>query len=566
MKRFGTIFPFVESDDTSLKLGRHVANYDFFIALLTHSNFDEFHIFCMSAGHFTMTQNRLQRENIPTTQKQKVRLFLYKHLREQISSNQYHVFHLGGWGYFFPGLVYLRNQYAKNKFPITGLIHSLNGMETNYHALKILVAPLASYDTIICSSKAGKKVVENVFDELAITMGKDTNSLNYKGSYSIIPLGINENFLEKLDTSISRKQLSISQDSLVFLSLGRISPQTKYDPYPMLQTFKRLCLQFPKQNLELIIAGGASDTQISITKQMIKELELNNSVRIITNFDSDIKQALYSASDIYLALSDNLQETFGISVIEAMGAGLPVVVSDINGYKELIDQGEQGYKISTMWTDQFDMAIYADFMNFETMQLMLAQCMVIDTEEVFTKCSKLITDIVLRNTMGNKGVEKVKSNYLWSVIIPQYEKLWDQLFDKAQNDSSIVEHRDNPFVNKYLSLFNHYPSTIISDTCSVVVTEFGQTCLKQTNIPAQYNDISTLIDTAKIISMLETLTQKTLTVGEMIKLNETLSIGIVKYSLLWMAKYGLITIRPSHLSCINPQEKNDKHNSMFKAF
>ena len=43
-----------------------------------------------------------------------------------------------------------------------------------------------------------------------------------------------------------------------------------------------------------------------------------------------------NAANIFISLSDNIQETFGLTVIEAMAAELPCIVSDWNGYKDLI--------------------------------------------------------------------------------------------------------------------------------------------------------------------------------------------------------------------------------------
>ena len=50
---------------------------------------------------------------------------------------------------------------------------------------------------------------------------------------------------------------------------------------------------------------------------------------------------------MFCSLSDNIQETFGIVPIEAMAAGLPVVVSDWDGYKDTVRHGVDGFRIST---------------------------------------------------------------------------------------------------------------------------------------------------------------------------------------------------------------------------
>src|SRR5205807_881053 len=45
---------------------------------------------------------------------------------------------------------------------------------------------------------------------------------------------------------------------------------------------------------------------------------------------------------------DNLQETFGLSPIEGMAAGLPLVVSDWNGYRDTVRDGVDGFRIPTL--------------------------------------------------------------------------------------------------------------------------------------------------------------------------------------------------------------------------
>lgn len=393
MKIFGTIYPFVESEDESLKLGRYVANYDFLKALLKYATFDEYHLFCMNATHFKQTSKRLLDEDIPNIQKSKVKLYLYDHLIKMISSKNYHVFHLGGWGYFFSGLVYLRNKFAKNIFPITGLIHSLNGKETNYHAFKMLHAPLMPYDTVICSSNAGKNVLQKIFNQI-----NTEKSIEFKGKYSVIPLGIeNKHLLDKLKC---RKQEKLDNDIIRILTVGRISPVTKFDPYPLIAAISDIISMHPNLKIELIIAGGANNSEMTIVKSIIAEEKMQNYIKVISNFDNKQKDILYGSSDIYVSLIDNLQETFGISIIEAMNAGLPVIISDINGYKELVEEGETGYKITSLWNMEFEANELSSIMDFSTLQLMLAQNMALDLEQFKERVVKLAKDSKLRTELG----------------------------------------------------------------------------------------------------------------------------------------------------------------------
>ena len=55
-----------------------------------------------------------------------------------------------------------------------------------------------------------------------------------------------------------------------------------------------------------------------------------------------------SAADVFISLVDNIQETFGITPLEAMASGLPVVVSDWDGYRHTVRDGEEGFLIPTL--------------------------------------------------------------------------------------------------------------------------------------------------------------------------------------------------------------------------
>ena len=50
----------------------------------------------------------------------------------------------------------------------------------------------------------------------------------------------------------------------------------------------------------------------------------------------------------FLSLVDNPQETFGLAPVEAMAAGVPVVVSDWDGYRYTVSDGVEGFLIPTL--------------------------------------------------------------------------------------------------------------------------------------------------------------------------------------------------------------------------
>ena len=89
---------------------------------------------------------------------------------------------------------------------------------------------------------------------------------------------------------------------------------------------------------KLLLVGDGSDE--AIIKNKIQELELKEKV-ILAGFADEKKLATYYVqSDILLSTSR--WEGFGLTILEAMTFGLPVVAFDNGGPKEILDNGEYG--------------------------------------------------------------------------------------------------------------------------------------------------------------------------------------------------------------------------------
>lgn len=548
MKLFCTVFPFVEPSDQANRMGRFVANYEFLKALLQYSDFDGYHLFCMNPGHLQATAQTLQSDpDIDASARSKIQLYLYSSLIEKLASTPYHCCHLGGWGYFFTGMAQLRNQHSCEPFPITGVIHSLNHRDAATEAIKLVKAPVQSYDTVVCSSESGQQALRNKLDRVAAL----DQCAEYNGQLAHIPLGVDSQFDNVPACHDARKRLGIDGDSVVLLYPGRLSPTTKADLYPLLlviQTLQQRCAA----PLQLLLAGGVSPSDLQLHQTMIKELQLQSCVRILDNFDPSLKTTIYSAADICVAPSDNIQETFGIAIIEAMAAGLPVVAADLSGYRELVDQGQTGFKVDTLWIDQLQLAEMDEIMNTDTLQTLLAQSMVLDLVQLEDYLHRLISEPELRLQMGAAGQLKASQHYRWETVIQHYQTLWDSL--KLQAGQQLIEHHSDAqanralFSNDYLNSFAHYPSQQLSATQSIAITERGKAVLTKGQLPAFYGDCAMLIEQQWLGDTLAELSR--LEPGQ--DAEQPLSVATVlagetsdkrRFTLLWAAKYGLLTIR-----------------------
>jgi hypothetical protein len=141
------------------------------------------------------------------------------------------------------------------------------------------------------------------------------------------------------------------------------------------------------------------------------------------------RQTAWASSDVFCSLSDNIQETFGIVPIEAMAAGLPVVVSDWDGYKDTVRHEVDGYRIATtmpaagMAADlAYRHALEID--NYDMYCGHTCSLIAVDIEAAALAFEKLFASKELRESMGSEGRARAQQFYDWRVIVAQYEGLW----------------------------------------------------------------------------------------------------------------------------------------------
>jgi hypothetical protein len=148
--------------------------------------------------------------------------------------------------------------------------------------------------------------------------------------------------------------------------------------------------------------------------------------------DFEAYNRAWAASDIFVSLSDNLQETFGITPVEAMASGLPVVVTDWDGYKDTVVDGVTGFRVPTwMPPPDIGMSLAAAFeagaINYDRYIGLACLEICADNQVLVERLVSLISNPEMRRRMGAAGRERVTKIYDWSVVIQKYMATWQEL-------------------------------------------------------------------------------------------------------------------------------------------
>ncbi|MEX0833164.1 MAG: glycosyltransferase family 4 protein [Actinomycetota bacterium] len=121
------------------------------------------------------------------------------------------------------------------------------------------------------------------------------------------------------------------------LWVNRLDPQKGFQV--ALEAFRRL--SDSHRDLSFVVAGDGPD------RNEVRSLpgEVSRRVVMLGNVRHEDLPSYYAAADAFVAPALG-QESFGIVLLEAMAAGVPVVASDIEGLREVVRDGETGKLVS----------------------------------------------------------------------------------------------------------------------------------------------------------------------------------------------------------------------------
>jgi D-inositol-3-phosphate glycosyltransferase len=378
-------------------------------------------------------------------------------------------------------LAHLRRSEGRLTWPISGITMSLSYSGAILRVLEGLLDGLYGHDCLICISHAGRKVVENMIRQMSDFMQEKFRvSVSYPGQLPVIPLGVDAELFKPREQPKARARFGIPPGETVFLYVGRFSTRFKMDLFPLVLAFAQWSKG--KNNVRLILAGDDSESNLAAKLEEFAGAHgVAEQVTVIPNVRVEDKPWLYSAADVFVSTSDNVQETQGISVVEAMSTGLPVIVSDWDGYRDAVEHGANGFLVPTYFADCVAQVGRLAMLrgDYETHWL-LGQAVSVDLKLLVSYMDTLAADPALRRQMGARGRERVLGEYDWSVVVGKYEELWDELFARAAAGGVQPEtgFSHGIYSYDYLDIFRHYPTGLITLDSKVRVTELGRRFLQ----------------------------------------------------------------------------------------
>ncbi len=503
-------------------MGRSVANHDFLRALLNTT--ERVSLFVTTDAEKIFLDDYFKKSNL-----RQVKIVPYLKLKNFLKEKPIDVLHCLDVN-LYRGM-HVRDA-VKQNFAVTGLTHSLGHAPFLEWLYLNLISGAKPCDSLVCTTPTANDCVA-AMQAHAQKKAPQLKSLRQ----DIIPLGVDfENFSKH--TQNVRRELNIKDDETVFLSLSRLSSRLKADLVPLLIAFKDVVKQAEKP-ARLVIAGATGDENYhEELNRAIAGLGLNGKVQLVTNPDDTTKKSLYKSADVFVAVSDNTQETFGLTLLEAMSSGLPVIACDWDGYKSLVKHNENGMLVPTRTLRSCEAvsglaAIQLDSFN----QLLLSQSVAFDVAQMTKALMDLCHNVDKRKTMSDNALLFAKKHD-WPEVMKKYQALWSELSALAKAYESPFS--ETPLAFDYYSIFAGYPSALLNDDDKITLSPFGTLVLQGKQPVSPYGGMEEILDLNLVTTLLKD-TQSGKTVAELMQKNSLrFSADVVRYHVMWLMKYAMV--------------------------
>ncbi|WP_457571163.1 glycosyltransferase family 4 protein [Desulfovulcanus sp.] len=539
-KIWATLDPFVESGPV---LGRKIANSSFLKALFKTDPFDAYHFFLPDLNTINFLKDFI-RQHFPTLS---ARVNIYPRLKllSALQKYNYFCFHLSDCINYPAGLSRLRNRFSSDIFPITSIIHSLSYQHYSLYFLRHLWPGCTVRDALICSSNSGKKVIQKYYNHLRTSYNL---SHDFKEpALFTIPLGLFTDEFHPLNPNnkkLIRQELGLAEEKVTMVFLGRISHYSKMDFLPLLRAIQEVFTAgVKKEEVTLVLAGWVDEGEDFLAPLINLSQNIGLTLKIFSRPDEALKKKILAQGDIFISLADNYQETFGLTVLEAQAMGLPVIVSDFDGYKELVQNQKSGFLVPTYGTGSQDWLCDLAPLIFDNQShLLMAQNVAVDLPALVKHLLTLIQNKELRIRMGEFGSMFVRQHFNWTKIILSYLKLWEKLWNqKIDQDLKAAFH---PLNTPYPGIFSHYPSRILNENELIKWSKLGQRIYKGQDFPIMYAGVNEFIREDSL-RMLLFLARGPISIKKLalrLCAARELTTDMAEYLIFWSLKQGFLEL------------------------
>ncbi|HEY9049194.1 MAG TPA: glycosyltransferase [Ohtaekwangia sp.] len=216
---------------------------------------------------------------------------------------------------------------------------------------------------------------------------------------SIVPCGFNPQEFYPIDQLLARMVLSVDSSEYIILQLGRMVPRKGVD------NVVRALADVRDKGIaaRLLVVGGEADTADPATDKEIERLTtiareegIAEYVTFAGRKNRDVLKYYYAAADVFITTP--WYEPFGITPLESMACGTPVVGSDVGGIKYTVKDGETGFLVPPN-----------------------------DRDLLARRITEILCDPALAARMRRNAIKRVNAMFTWAHVADAMASIYERL-------------------------------------------------------------------------------------------------------------------------------------------
>jgi D-inositol-3-phosphate glycosyltransferase len=228
----------------------------------------------------------------------------------------------------------------------------------------------------------------------------------------IVPCGFDPSEFWPVSKPLARMMLGLDPEERVLLQLGRLVPRKGIDN--AIRGFAR----FRKADggpARLLVVGGESDEpypssspELDRLRGIANEEGVADEVTFVGRRGREALKFYYSAADAFITTP--WYEPFGVTPVEAMACGTPVIGSDVGGIKYTVRDGETGYLVPAN-----------------------------DPDTLAERLSWLYANPRLRGVLGKRAIRRANDLFRWDGVTQALARVYEEVMDSTLADAPVPE-------------------------------------------------------------------------------------------------------------------------------
>jgi D-inositol-3-phosphate glycosyltransferase len=233
------------------------------------------------------------------------------------------------------------------------------------------------------------------------------------GRVAIIPAAVNTQRFRPLERAAARRAIGLHEDEPTVVYVGRMLPRK--DVRNVVAAVGELHRRYGLPARLLLVGGdnrpdSAAAREVALLHKLAVEHGIGDWVQFYGPQQPDDLRQFYCAGDV--AVTTPWYEPFGLTPLEAMACGRPVVGSNVGGLSFTIQHGVTGMLVPPRRSD-----------------------------ELAAVLDQLLRQPETRASMGRQGRARVKREFTWATTARRTAALYESLLDEWRSRSAPLRER-----------------------------------------------------------------------------------------------------------------------------